>query len=306
MSRIRTRLVSLDWRLCGDRHLRCVALPSLVQRVASAIIALLVLIPLDTIPYSSLFFSAVCSEATATPLPPNSKRSNGPVKARLQQADRSLTYNEQGAQAVKGRDFTRAEELFKKALSADPKNVTAAFNLASIYITNKNEAEAISLLTSYVEKNPSDAGLLSRLGDAYFSSGDTARSFDAYQKVHKIAPLYPGLDGKLGTLYTLRGEVNAAREMFEQAVTRNPRDSESLANLGALYVKLGRNSDGVKVALQALQVKPTPEAYITLGSAYMNMNEREHALNAFNRAVSLGDTSKELDSLVRELKNSWK
>ena len=83
-------------------------------------------------------------------------------------AQRSLELNEQGVVAIKGRNFDRAESLFKQALEVDEKNLTAVFNLAGMYITNKKDAQAVTLLSKYAKDYPSDAGLQARLGDAYF------------------------------------------------------------------------------------------------------------------------------------------
>ena len=50
---------------------------------------------------------------------------------------KSLSLNEQGVDAVNKKDSASAEMLFKQALDVDHQNLSAAFNLAAVYLLNK-------------------------------------------------------------------------------------------------------------------------------------------------------------------------
>lgn len=221
-------------------------------------------------------------------------------------AQRSLELNEQGAAALRGKDFNRAELLFKQALSADSKNLTAAYNLAGVYITNKNEKEAVSLLRNYTTLYPDDAGLLVRFGDALFGNQEVKEAVKEYKRALEKDPTYPGIAAKLGTLLSLQGDLPQAAAMYETALKINPKDPQVLSNLSSLYVGLSRPKEAVATAKAALQLAPSRDLYVTLGNAYLDLKENENALHAFERAASIGTQNPELLKQIDDLRASIK
>jgi tetratricopeptide (TPR) repeat protein len=216
-------------------------------------------------------------------------------------AQRSLELNEQGVVAIKGRDFDRAESLFKQSLEVDEKNLTAVFNLAGMYITNKNDAQAVTLLSKYAKDYPTDAGLQARLGDAYFSSQNPKGAIDSYNRALTLDPNYPNIPARLGTLYTLSNNLPKAAAMFERAIKQNPSDVQSLQNLSSLYLGLDRPKDAVSTAKRAIQLSSSAQGYATLGSAYQQLNDDKNALMAFQRAKELGYKDKNLSDIIEGL-----
>jgi tetratricopeptide (TPR) repeat protein len=212
-----------------------------------------------------------------------------------------LELNEQGVQAVKAKNFTKAEELFKRSIAVDPQNLTAVFNLASMYLTNKSEESAISLLETYTEKVQNDAGLFARLGDAYFATKKPDEALTAYEKALALDKGYPGLLERLGTVYALRNRFGDAERMLILASDQNPRDPQLLANLSSIYLKNKKPQESITAARRALQVKPTTEVYVTMGSAYETLGDFSNALISFQRAKDLGDKRAELEKKIAAL-----
>jgi tetratricopeptide (TPR) repeat protein len=219
------------------------------------------------------------------------------------EGQRSLELNEQGARAVHSHDFDRAETLFKQALDVDKRNLTAVFNLAGMYMTNKKEADAIELLTRYTADFPSDAGLFARLGDAYFGTQDLQKASQNYEKALTLDAKYPGVPARLGAVYSLQGKLEPAAKMFEQAVKENPRDARSFANLGSLYVSLNKPEQAVANAKRAAQLEGSAANYVTLGAAYQQLKDNKNALVAYERAAALGAKDPELTKVIDELKS---
>jgi len=214
---------------------------------------------------------------------------------------RSLELNEQGVAALKTKNGQLAESLFRQSVDADRYNLTAVFNLAGMLITNKKEQEAISLLTSYTERNSQDAGLYARLGDAYFSTQNPKKAITAYEKALSIEPKYRGISARLGTLYVLENKPEKAATMFEKAVALNPRDAQSLANLGSIYLALEKPKDAASMSKKALAIEQKPETYVTLGAAYQKLKDQPQALTAFKQALKLGSKDPELPKIIQEL-----
>lgn len=213
----------------------------------------------------------------------------------------SLRLNEQGAQAVKERRFKDAEQLFKKSLERDVSNITAVVNLAGMYITNKKESLAISLLSEYTKKSPKDAYLQARLGDAFFAAKKSSQAISAYEKALSLDPsLVPPLV-RLASLYTMSNKLEQARDMYIRAVTANPQDARSLNNLSSLYLGLGDPKSAISTAKKALRVSSTSETYITLGNAYQRVGDHRNALHSFKRARQMGSKEPKLTAVIQEL-----
>lgn len=215
---------------------------------------------------------------------------------------RSLELNEQGVKMVNSGKFQEAEDTFRAALNADPGNLTAVFNLASMFIQNKKEGLAIDILQKYAKENPEDPALLARLGDAFFVKKDLQNAFSYYQASYKIDPKYPGVAAKLGTLHAMGKQLGEAEKMFEEAVALEPRNGQHLANLSSLLLANKKPKEAVVAAKRSLQVAPTSETYITLASAYEELRDKQNALAAYERAKELGDKRPELEKKIAALK----
>lgn len=221
-------------------------------------------------------------------------------------SQQSLTLNEQGAQAVKEHRYQDAEKLFKMAIEKDSRNATAVVNLASMYLTNKKEQLAITLLSDYVKKAPTDAHLQARLGDAFFAAKKPAQAIASYQKALALEPSLTAPLARLASLYTMTNNLKKATFYFEKAVEANPKDLRSLNNLSNLYLGLGDAPKSIRTAKKALRIAQNSDTYVTLGNAYQNLGQTKNALHSFKRAHQLGNAEPKLLAAIKELEHAQK
>jgi len=214
----------------------------------------------------------------------------------------SAALNERGSAAAQSGQIDSAENLFKQALEVNPRNITAAYNLASVYLSQKKEQDAIDILERYTQEYPDDAGLFARLGDAYFSSKNVKAAARSYESALKIDPEFPNVAERLGNVYGLDNQLGKAIEMYLRAVEGQPRNAQLLSNLSNLFLANGQADKAVSTAKSALQVQASKDTYLTLGSAYESMDDLRNALIAYERARDLGDQSKELQDRIRTIK----
>ncbi|MCB0311120.1 MAG: tetratricopeptide repeat protein [Bdellovibrionales bacterium] len=218
---------------------------------------------------------------------------------------RKISYelNEKGVAALVSKDFERAEKLFRESLAADSGNLTAAYNLASAYVTNGKLDQAVVLLKEYTARYDRDPGLFVRLGDAYFAKKDLDQARINYQKAYELSPKYEMVTTKLGTIYSLQKDLPKAEEFYLQAVEQNPRDYQLLVNLSSVFLANGKPEKAISTAKRGLQVKSTSELYVTLGSAYETVEDLKNSLIAYKRARDLGGTRPELDDKIEQLED---
>lgn len=213
----------------------------------------------------------------------------------------SVSLNESGVQAVQQKKFDDAEELFLEAIEKDPFNITAVFNLAGMYLANENPKDAVKLLSHYTAKDLKDAGLFSRLGDAYFAAQDLDLALKNYLAAYKLEPQYERLTGKIGTIYSLKNDLVNAEKFYVLALKSDPSSFTNLVNLSNLQLANKKYEASIASAKKALQIKAASSVYITLGTAYEMSNNRQNALISYKRAKDLGDQSPELTKKIESL-----
>lgn len=237
-------------------------------------------------------------DAVAAPAP------KGEGRAVPEQAAQSMQLNEKGVAAVKANDFGKAEALFRKALAADRKNLTAVFNLAGVLLNNKRQQEAVTLLSTYINEYDKDPGLYARRADCYFSLKDLESASRDYSKALSLDPEYPSIAGRLATVYLLQKRTSDAERLFLKAVEQDPKNGQLLQNLSSVFLANGKAEQAISTAKRGLQVAPTSELYITLGNAYEAMGDNKNSLISFQRASDLGDSRPELKTKIEELKKA--
>lgn len=244
-----------------------------------------------------LFMSPLMS-----PIP--SRAETGPARAgtAAKPNARSLELNEKAVRLVNERKFREAEEAFRASLAADPMNLTAAFNLAGMYMQNRKEPFAIDLLSRYAKDAPDDLGLRARLGDAYFANKNVEAALKEYEAVFTTNPGYPGIAARLGTIYGMKNRLPDSERVLMKAAELDPKNGQLLANLASILLANGKPNEAIAAAKRSLQVQPTSEVYITLGNAYEAVKDLKNSLIAFERARDLGDARPELADRIERLK----
>ena len=215
---------------------------------------------------------------------------------------KSLQLNEEGAAAVTGKDYAKAERLFRQALSVDPYNLTAVYNLSGLHAMMNRNQEAEGLLKDYLKKAPADAGLLARLADVYFATERPKDAADYYEKALAQSPKYPKLQARLATVYLLLKRTEDAEKMYIAAVKEEPNDYELYENLSGIQLANGKYQEAIGTAKKALQMRVSSDVYITLATAYELSGNKKNALIAYQRALDLGDERPELKQKIEELK----
>ena len=149
--------------------------------------------------------------------------------------------------------------------------------------------------------------------DAYQSEKDSLiqpalvqKAIGTYQKALELNPA--SLDAKtgLGVAY-VSGTPNPMQgiTLLLEVVKQDPKNAKANLNLGLFSIKSGQFDKAVNRFKTVLEVKPTPDAWFYLASAYENLGQKDDAIAAYEKSKELAaDTnlSRYVDSKVQELK----
>jgi tetratricopeptide (TPR) repeat protein len=143
-----------------------------------------------------------------------------------------------------------------------------------------------------LEATPNSAQGWFELGKTYYKAGQWEQAVAAFKQVIALDPQHQAAYANLGATYHRLNQLDQAETHYQKALELNPKDGEVVYNLAALYLQKAMPGGGqpdpvlVNQALDQLrraqELSPNAaEPYFGLGVAYMMLNQRDQAIQAF-------------------------
>ncbi len=145
-------------------------------------------------------------------------------------------------------DPLRAEGLFRKALSLDPRCVPAGVYLGDIYFKDGRYDRAIELWGEMLDRD-SEAirHVAGRLERAYFESGKYSLMMDVYERLHKRIPRDVTVLLGMAKMSLKKGDFSSAVRYVDEAREINPEDQR----IYQAYLEIEEESGDIKRAVEA-------------------------------------------------------
>jgi tetratricopeptide (TPR) repeat protein len=163
-------------------------------------------------------------------------------------------------------------------------------------IASRQKAErAAQIMGRYLDANPTDAYICSKLGALYLSQGRSVEGLailerGLQQRPADAAVIYE-LHFHLGLAYGGAGQLNRAREHYEKALSAALPDLLKLAtliNLAALYTDQGALHQAEALLQKALLLQPDwAIASYNLGLVYKAAGQFSEAIAAYRQAIRI-------------------
>jgi protein O-GlcNAc transferase len=127
-------------------------------------------------------------------------------------------------------DAAAAEQAYRKAMEADPRDSAAYVNLAELLRRIGRTAEALALNRQAVAVDPSNATAWHNLGLLLAANQQIDEAIDAYQQVLKLDPAYAVALNDLGNAFRALGWIDESIACFQRSQAIQP-DANFAANL---------------------------------------------------------------------------
>jgi Flp pilus assembly protein TadD len=165
----------------------------------------------------------------------------------------------------------------------------------------KGEYErAISSLQQAISLNPEDSWAHYDLGTIY---SELRRYHEAVVSLKQAIKLEPDLSMAhvtLGVSYSGMGRYREAEAAYKQAIRLDPDNAQAHLNLGVDYACQGRLRESIREYQQAIKLKPDYAlAHYNLGSAYLNIGNSRASLEEYKILKELD--SKKADDLFNQI-----
>jgi len=136
-----------------------------------------------------------------------------------------------------------AESFWKKAIQANPKNLTAISSLAAALIKKGNEEQADELLVKAVKEAPANPSLTEALVKLRAGKKDWAGAESSLNELKQFPQSKLAAQMIAGMLAKMKGEYVDAIEIYKEVLSIQPKAVEALTELPKLYVTLGRREE---------------------------------------------------------------
>jgi protein O-GlcNAc transferase len=177
-----------------------------------------------------------------------------------------------------------AEPHFTKAAGLDPKLKGAMLELASLYESNHQPAEAIAIYRNF----PDNPAAQERMGALLVESGHAADAIPALEAAVAKSPTNANRLA-LAQAYVDSKELDKASPLTAQVVGAEPRDLEVRMFYGRLLRDQRKYADAAQQFLAAAQLQPeSPKAWSELAAVLVVAEQYPQAVAALDRVRGLG------------------
>jgi len=204
----------------------------------------------------------------------------------------------------------------------------ASRDLAEAYMTDGNSTSALRELLKAEPMIPDDPFLHNDLGLVYMSKKRYELAIESFKKSIILNPDYIPARNNLGTAYLAQAQWDAAIEIFRElsgnllygtphyplsnlgwayynkkdyrlaekyyleALRIEPEFIIAMRGLAKTYIETGKISEAIEKLKKAVTLAPrVPELYFDLGEAYELAGDRNKAVSAYRKVVSISPES---------------
>jgi serine/threonine protein kinase/tetratricopeptide (TPR) repeat protein len=206
------------------------------------------------------------------------------------------TYNWLGLFYMAQARYEEAGTMFTQVVSLAPDSFIGFYNLGGVRILQGRYGQAIPFLERSLSIRPT-ANAYSNLGTAHFQMRRYTESATDFEEAVKVDQQNYVMWGNLGDAYFWtpgrRPEAatayGTAIALGKQDLRHNPHDAQLLAYLAAYHAMRGERKPALDRLNASLRLQPkNPDLLFTAGIAYQQLGDSNRALDALEKAVSLG------------------
>ena len=203
-----------------------------------------------TIQLVVVFFIGGCTSNSTPKRPPLFGRT-----VEDQTGNQYYYFTEAQIQRKKG-NLPKAIELLKQAIEMDPDSLYLKRELATVYLQNKDDDNALNVLKSILKDHPDDTRSLIIYGGINQVRKNRQAAIDAYERVIATDPKQEKVYQLLGGLYLEAENFDQAERIFNQMIVHFPNNYIGYFYLGRTFAKQGKRTEAEKQFKRTLEIEP--------------------------------------------------
>ncbi|BBE49946.1 TPR repeat-containing protein YrrB [Ferriphaselus amnicola] len=195
-------------------------------------------------------------------------------------------------------EFDSAISSYRRAIALTPNHANALYNLGVLLFSQDQFSEAIITLLKVVELVPQHADCIFHLGLLSDKMGDPSNAIDLISHAISLASNQPIYHLNLALIYDKKGMPERTIEHMKLAAALPiPHTATILGEIGLLYAKLGRFSEALSYAKEALTLNSELlSGHLALGLTNYATGHEEEAIAHYQIATKLAPNNATIQS----------
>jgi serine/threonine protein kinase/Tfp pilus assembly protein PilF len=177
------------------------------------------------------------------------------------------------------------------ALRYNPSSAMGMLSQAMVFLYSGKLTEALDYFSRSLKADPGNPETLLYKGQALRNAGQWPTAEQVYRDITVERPNYWPAHNELGWILYRQAKYPQSAEEFDTAATAAPQVALPLANLGSVYMYLGKRAQAIDASQRSIRLSPNEDAYITLGDIAFTDRNYKSSLENYNKAATLNPDS---------------
>ncbi|MFC2164955.1 tetratricopeptide repeat protein [Acidobacteriota bacterium] len=196
---------------------------------------------------------------------------------------------------LKGLGYTMLEEnttaigLFQESLNQKPNNPSALAQIGLLHSKLRQHDKAVEFFTQALNADPNNYKVSFGLGLAYIKLNKPEQAIAPLEQCTRTNPNFPDAFYNLGLAYQSGGQLEDAARSFEQFVKINPGPAwTGLNQLGSIYMQLNQYDKAIGAFNEVAKDNPQDlKAHYNLAQAHDNLRQYDQAATHYRKLIEL-------------------
>lgn len=218
--------------------------------------------------------------------------------------DNAQNYISLGAIYQKEGRLEEAKTQYLKAYGLDDKDTTVLYNLASLYIQQKNYIDAIAIYDKLLALNPKDVEIYEYKAQAYENLNKFEDVIKQYEAILAIKPNDKNAKEKIDYIVYNKFSGQKLQTYLISKAQNNPNSYEAQFNCALELHKNKEYAQAIEYYKKALELNPSKEdSYINLASIYIEQKNYNNANLICQKGLLISPNNKTLNQYLKEIKD---
>ena len=194
-----------------------------------------------------------------------------------------------GEALIVAKEPSKAEEVFRKALAADPTSISARLGVASALEAQGNWTGSKEVLEGTLKSSPATLGLRQRLALVCLRLGQKTEALSRYQEEVQAGHATPALRLALADLALELGKLELAQSETKQVLDENPRSADAAFAMARLHEARNETGAALQEYRHATTWSKSPVYSLAYGRILSKVGKEGEALLVLEAASSLAE-----------------
>ncbi len=183
--------------------------------------------------------------------------------------------------------LTLARQNAEKAADANSTSPMGLLSRALVYLYTGDTNEAMAYFTKALNADPGNPEIMLYRAQALRNMNRWPEAEQTYKDILKERPNYWPANNELGWILFRQAKYQPAADAFDAAAMAAPNVAMPLANLGSMYLELGKHDEAVDASKRSIERSPNETGYRNLGDIAFSDGNYKAALANYQQAAVL-------------------